>query len=104
MLKLLLQRLPLLLGLAFTVFVSTASATQEAIEEGTVGMALELFSIQNIVLIAGLIFHFGLLRQELRELRNRADEIPKTYARKDVISESLRDIDRRLTEIEKAVR
>jgi len=75
----------------------------------------ELFTVPNIALVLTLVFHFGLLRAELKQLRGdvgdlkvwrdkRIVEEDATYARRDVLGEHISSIDRRLGAIEESVK
>jgi len=109
------RRVTWLLGLAlFTVGSLAASAQSVQPSDTVTQMAAEFLTIQNVILVAGLVFHFGLLRQELRQLRadvndleawrqKRPAEADAVYARREVIAEHIASIDRRLGLIEQAL-
>ena len=93
-----------LVGFMVLVGWSFVVSAQEYNAQPTRSPWAELFTIQNLILASGIIFHFGMLRQELTFIRSEIDKLkrdmPVIYARKDVLAERLDSIDKRLGTIE----
>jgi hypothetical protein len=94
--------------LAFTTLA--VAAQSDPAPSGRNWSFADLVTLPNLVSAAILIFHFGALRQELRDLRDRLtklesfrdDSAPDTYERKDVLAPVLKSIDSRLERIERS--
>lgn len=68
----------------------------------------DILTPQNVFSLCVLVYHFGILRQEMRDIQSRLKAIEswretgagQSFARKDVLEAKLEAIDERLASIE----
>lgn len=89
-------------------FMSLALSAQEIAEQPKSAWSWDtVLSPQNVFSLAVLIFHFGVLRQEIKDMQARVvklekwrdDNAPNEFARKDVLEAQAKAIDSNLTDI-----
>lgn len=56
----------------------------------------QVVNLPNILSLGVLIFHLGVVRQQISDIREQLKALPETYARKDLMKKDLEELGRRL--------
>ncbi len=103
-------RVAIVAALMVTALMSIVlSAQSTTTVTSTSGLFQELFTLPNILTISVFIFHFGMLRQTIADMRSRMEKLeawrdegaPDTFARQDRMGDALRTIAERLDSIDR---
>lgn len=97
------------IGLAVLACSSMALSAQQVTQQTPEGWSMsDILTPQNVLSLCVLVYHFGILRQEMRDIQSRLKSIESwretgaaaSFARKDVLEAKLDAIDERLVSIE----